>query len=640
VYVQEVSGGVRPLDAASTSTAAFVGLAEMGPDTGATLITNWTEFQRLFGGFIDDGYLAHGVFQFFNNGGRQCYILRVTRSDAAVAATTVLNRAATAVDGLVLRAKSKGDWGNYLYVQISTSAADPGNQFRLAVRRQDDAAVVPVNFADLPALEVFDNLGMDPNAPNYVVDVLRGQSSLIDAAVPTGNTTAQAGFHRGGAGATLPLAANLTLQVNVDGDGFQTVTLPQSIATSTSLTDVGIAIAAAVKALTRRKNSTDPHALSDFACRPDPADNTRLVLTSGMSSLTSSVAVLPGPAGTDACTKLRLGPGAGWSEGGGALRRPRAGLVQIGDATPGQAPVSATAPLLGTDGTARIDETSFANAFNRLANITDASLLAVPGEGTSAMTGEGMSYCARRPLQDMFYIGEMGPLDEDVAAARTFRSQIPVANSYGAVYFPWVLALDPTGRSTAPVPLPPSGYIAGLYARTDGARGVWKAPAGVQASLNGAVGLTTELSDTEHGILNQDGIDVIRRFPGAGIVSFGARTITSDPAWRYVPVRRTAIMLRVSIYYGIQWAVFEPNDEPLWSQLRLTIGSFMTTLFRQGAFQGASPADAFFVKCDAETTTQADIDAGVVNVLVGFAALKPAEFVVVRISQKAGQASG
>jgi uncharacterized protein len=169
---------------------------------------------------------------------------------------------------------------------------------------------------------------------------------------------------------------------------------------------------------------------------------------------------------------------------------------------------------------------------------------------------------------------------------------------------------------------------------------VWKAPAGVAASLNGISGLTVELDDVEHGVLNPAGIDVIRRFPGAGVVAFGARTISSDPAWRYIPVRRTAIMLRVSIYYGIQWAVFEPNDEALWSQLRLTIGSFMTTLFRQGAFQGSSATDAFFVKCDADTTTQADIDAGVVNVVVGFAALKPAEFVVVTISQLAGQATG
>ena len=151
-----------------------------------------------------------------------------------------------------------------------------------------------------------------------------------------------------------------------------------------------------------------------------------------------------------------------------------------------------------------------------------------------------------------------------------------------------------------------------------------------------------ELGDVEHGNLNAKGVCALRRFPATGIVVFGARTIAgpSDAEWKYIPIRRTAMMLRVSIYNGIQWAVFEPNDEPLWSQLRLNIGSFMTTLFRRGAFQGSSTSEAFFVKCDSDTTTQADIDLGIVNVEVGFAPVKPAEFVVVRISQKAGQASG
>jgi phage tail sheath protein FI len=153
------------------------------------------------------------------------------------------------------------------------------------------------------------------------------------------------------------------------------------------------------------------------------------------------------------------------------------------------------------------------------------------------------------------------------------------------------------------------------------------------------VGLATNLTDVEQGNLNRINVNCIRRFAASGIVSWGARTITSDPEWTYVPVRRMAIMLRVSIYNGIQWAVFEPNDEELWSQIRLNLNSFMMTLFRKGAFQGSSPSEAFFVKCDSETTTQDDINLGIVNVLVGFAPLKPAEFVVVKISQKAGQAS-
>ena len=225
------------------------------------------------------------------------------------------------------------------------------------------------------------------------------------------------------------------------------------------------------------------------------------------------------------------------------------------------------------------------------------------------------------------------PIEE----AKDFRDAITPKNSYGAVYMPWVRMLDPTGQSSEPLLVPPSGFVAGLYARTDGRVGVWKAPAGTGTALGGAVGLAVNLTDVQQGNLNPINVNVIRQFAGSGIVLWGARTITADPEWTYIPVRRMAIFLRVSIYRGIQWAVFEPNDDDLWASLRLNINSFMMNLFRQGAFQGATPSQAFFVKCDNETTTQDDINLGIVNILVGFAPLKPAEFVVVKISQKAGQ---
>jgi phage tail sheath protein FI len=261
----------------------------------------------------------------------------------------------------------------------------------------------------------------------------------------------------------------------------------------------------------------------------------------------------------------------------------------------------------------------------------------VRGIGSAALVGAGMNYCANRSLSDCFFIGDMSQTDDTVEEAKNFRNAITPKNSYGAIYAPWVQMLDPTGRSSTPILAPPSGFVAGLYAKTDGQRGVWKAAAGTSAALGGGVGLAVNLTDTQQGNLNPLNVNIIRQFAGSGIVLWGARTVTSDAAWNYIPVRRMAIFLRVSIYRGIQWAVFEPNDEDLWSSLRLNIGSFMMTLFRQGAFQGATPAQAFFVKCDNETTTQADIDAGIVNVLVGFAPLRPAEFVVVKISQKVGQ---
>jgi hypothetical protein len=187
----------------------------------------------------------------------------------------------------------------------------------------------------------------------------------------------------------------------------------------------------------------------------------------------------------------------------------------------------------------------------------------------------------------------------------------------------------------------PAGAVAGVIARTDAQRGVWKAPAGIEATLIGVNELAVSLTDMEQGLLNPQGINCLRALPGAGRVVWGARTMRGSDRladqWKYLPVRRTALFIEESLYRGTQWVVFEPNDEPLWSQIRLNVGSFMHNLFRQGAFQGTTPREAYLVKCDAETTTQNDINLGVVNILVGFAPLKPAEFVIIRIQQLAGQ---
>ncbi|MFI2508911.1 phage tail sheath family protein [Streptomyces sp. NPDC018972] len=637
VYVEETASGVRPLTAVSTSTTAFVGLAEMGPEE-ATRVTNWTEFQRLYGTFTTDGFLAHSVFQYFNNGGRQCYVVRVIREEAETASVTLRNRAETPTSGIVFSAMSGGAWGNSLVLQIEDGTEDPGNTFKVSVRRQTDPAVVPADFNSIPPRETFDNLSVDPDSPRFVTDVLKAESNLIRATVLDENRAVQRGLLRGGGPPDLPLETPLTFQINLDGDGFQDVTLSVEGGSLATAEGVATAVEQAVRQLTPVKAS-NAAAFGGFTCQAEGnGDETRLVLRSGTESATSSVRVQT--AGLDAAAdKLKLSPAAGGRpEDGLAPGRPmKADVVQVGDAAE-EGPVAAVEK--GIDGTSQMNETAFADAFTRLDNITDFSLLAVPGIGTTAMMNLGMAYCANRPLQDVFYIGETGKGDVTDDQAATFRKGLTAPNSYGALYFPWVKALDPTGKSRDAILLPPSGYISGLYARIDSSRGVWKAPAGTEASLNGVVGLATELSDVRHGNLNLQGVDVIRRFPQAGVVAFGARTISSDPQWRYVPVRRTAIMLRVSIYYGIQWAVFEPNDEPLWSQLRLSISSFMMTLYRQGAFQGSSAAQAFFVKCDGETTTPADVEAGVVNVLVGFAPLRPAEFVIVKISQKAGMASG
>jgi phage tail sheath protein FI len=635
VYMEEVSGGVRPIAAASTSTAAFVGLAEKGPDDEAKRITNWTRFQKDYGTFINGSFLAESVFQFFNNGGGQCYIVRVTREDAAAADVTVQNRAGIN-NGLKLSAKNKGKWGNYLYLQIQDGTDDPGDTFKISIRKQETADVVPGDFLNIPPLEVFDNLSMDINCSHYAPTVVNNHSNLINVEVLTENISLQRGIHRGDVGAAAPGTGNTKFQINIDHDGFQTVELPEG------LTDLDTAIAAiadAVHTLKPLKTSTPAAAFTGFTCEKETVDGKdRLVLKSGSTDSENSSVLVQNASSDNAAGSLKIGEAnGGQSQDALAVRRPaNADVIQIGDGAK-ELPITGVTP--GSDGTKTLIETGFSAGFKLLDKITDFSLLAVPGIGTSTMVDEGMSYCRNRTLQDVFYIGEMSQDEDDPDDAETFRKRLTQPNSYGAVYFPWIRSLDPSGRSSEPVLLPPCGYIAGLYARIDSSRGVWKAPAGTEASLSGAVGLAADLTDIQQGNLNRINVNCIRRFAGSGIVNWGARTITSDPGWTYVPVRRMAIMLRVSIYNGIQWAVFEPNDEELWGQLRLNLNSFMMTLFRKGAFQGSSPAASFFVKCDGETTTQEDIDLGIVNILVGFAPLKPAEFVVVKISQKAGQTS-
>jgi phage tail sheath protein FI len=209
-----------------------------------------------------------------------------------------------------------------------------------------------------------------------------------------------------------------------------------------------------------------------------------------------------------------------------------------------------------------------------------------------------------------------------------------------ALYFPWIQAPDPlVGNRLAY--FPPGGSVAGIYAATDAARGVWKAPAGIDAGLTGVSGLQYNLTDLENGDLNIQGINCLRQFRVYGDVVWGARTLQgSDQAgsqWKYIPIKRLALYIESSLYEGTQWVVFEPNDEPLWGQIRLNVGAFMQGLFLQGAFQGSTPAQAYFVKCDAENNPQSSIDQGIVNILVGFAPLFPAEFVVIQIQQIAGQ---
>ncbi|MFC5569071.1 phage tail sheath family protein [Lysobacter yangpyeongensis] len=229
------------------------------------------------------------------------------------------------------------------------------------------------------------------------------------------------------------------------------------------------------------------------------------------------------------------------------------------------------------------------------------------------------------------------------AGVATFSA---VTRKNAALYFPRIRVPDPL-RDNQLEDFAPCGAVAGIMARTDAGRGVWKAPAGIEANLAGVLGLSINaapgsLTDQENGTLNPLGINCLRNLPNIGHVVWGARTLEGNDAlaseWKYVPVRRLAMFLEETLFRGTQWVVFEPNDEPLWAQIRLNVGAFMHSLFIEGAFQGATPREAYYVRCSRETTTQADIDKGVVNIEVGFAPLKPAEFVVIKFQQMTQQA--
>jgi phage tail sheath protein FI len=279
------------------------------------------------------------------------------------------------------------------------------------------------------------------------------------------------------------------------------------------------------------------------------------------------------------------------------------------------------------------DENGRLGGVHHLDRVDLWNLLCVPGltdlENLTALA----DFCQQRRA---FLIADGGTtLNEQTVQPITGQSGVNAA-----LYYPWVRIGDPLqeGRARA---FPPSGLVAGLYARTDTTRGVWKAPAGIDASLGPVRALANPLTDAESGQLNRRGVNALRTFPVYGSVIWGARTCRGNDEigseWKYVPVRRTALFIEETLRRSLKWVVFEPNDEPLWAQIRLNVGAFMHDQFRKGAFQGASPREAYLVKCDKETTTQNDINLGIVNIVVGFAPLKPAEFVVLKLQQMAGQ---
>lgn len=421
-----------------------------------------------------------------------------------------------------------------------------------------------------------------------------------------------------------------------------------------------------------------PTTLSGIAMQIQQAINAALAVQMPGASVQISVTQLPGATATQALRVNGLLPGnpdavisIGDPPGGGALSAAAAVLgftagasanvahyaLGTGNAGWGQQSTSAK----GSDGsglpaTADIigDQAAFSGLY-ALQKVDLFNLLCVP-DATRATAGNpsvldtninpnaifsaAIALCSQRRA---FLIVDPPPDVASVASAVDWKSsQLAVVDPNGAAFFPRLRLPDPLNKYQLRT-FAPCGVVAGVYASTDASRGVWKAPAGTAATLNGVQSMVYKLSDPENGVLNPLGLNCFRNFPVYGSVLWGARTLVGADAmasqWKYVPVRRMALFIEESLYRGTQWVVFEPNDNPLWASIRLNIGAFMRSLFLRGAFQGSTPSQAYFVKCDGETTTQADIDVGIVNILVGFAPLKPAEFVVIQIEQITAQPS-
>jgi len=633
VYIQEVPSGVRTIIGVSTSVAAFVGYFSRGPMNEAVQIFGLADFNRRFGGLRADSEAAYAIQQFFLNGGTQAWLVRTASSTSPPRAATVdVSSGAGALAAcLRLEAASPGAWGDNLRVDIDYGTVTPADSFNLTVTelQLSGGRMEPVN------TETFRNLTTIEGEVNFIVDVLEHRSRLIRAELLVDLRPAQTG--------TVSQLLDETTWPGLGLDPTETMEV-QLHANS----PFGPATTAALGALPA---SVTPRWL---------ASRVQTLFREIDAALSSVTVEVIGEIATGAYLRINVAldePGAYITCNGALAIRlgfddaSRANVQQYASVTSGlvQAQLAAST---GEDGGLPespdlVGDPDTKTGMHALEDTDIFNILCIPDTSrlddaaANAVAEAAERFCLE---QRAFYILDVPQVDSQRDRVEEMRDWLgdnsTLRHTNAAVYFPRPHIADPL-NGFRPRSVAPSGIIAGLYARTDSDRGVWKAPAGIDATLRGVHELGYVLTDRENGVLNPLGINCLRNFEVHGNVCWGARTLEGADArtseWKYVPVRRLALFLEESLYRGTQWVVFEPNDEPLWSQIRLNVGAFMHRLFRQGAFQGTTPREAYLVKCDHETTIQDDINQGIVNIVVGFAPLKPAEFVIIKIQQMAGQ---
>jgi hypothetical protein len=633
VYVEETSFRAKSIEGVTTSTCGFVGQARYGPIKGLPeLVTSYEDFKRLFGdsdallvdGVSNINHLALAVRLFFENGGKRVYVSRLysppparapgVNADGHAEVVLLPGSGPTDDDRVSLRARFPGRAGN---VQVVVRALRSGNMLtgaagakKLSGVRRGDLVEVTTGGGSMKDMVV--SVGganaIDPNNLYAVSLGSTGQPVLTRADGSTRNVATENAIQK--------ITVDIEVRPNPDGSTGSRSELFQRLSVHPDSDEfIGQVL---------RHDDRD-------GIQPPADSSQRLYLARGAGA--TSMPVPAFPLGNNASEAVKAG-----------FARDLLFALTVEATAPAPEPRPPFLLSGGSDGQ-QVGGRDFegsgegrnAKGLKALAEIDDIAIVAAPGSAAlqdterQAVTNALISHCEN--LRYRFAI-LAGPRDANQASIRGVRSQID--SNYAALYYPWLL-LPPVERNGPPLHLSPEGAMAGIYARSDIERGVHKAPA--NETVRGVLGFNRNVSKGEQDVLNPEGINCLRFFEGRGYRVWGARTISSDPEWIYVNIRRLFIFLEHSIDRSTQWAVFEPNNEELWLKVRSTIETFLYDVWRTGALRGSKPEDAYFVRCDRSTMSQGDLDNGRLTCLIGVAPTKPAEFMIFRIGQWTADAS-
>lgn len=689
VYVEEIDTGPKTIEGVSTSTAGFVGLAVRGPSQGLpVLVTSFNEFQRQFGSHFDFGptflghnYLPFAVEGFFNNGGRRLYIMRVKGSGAAKATVT-------SQGGVVTRLKPGEDAptgaGQRKFKPVTVRGLRDGAKVHLRMIKDgivydSPDLTIAANGVDRATGEVTVTADITI-APAGPVSSFEAKSTIVFTDL---NTLDANGLPTALATPTSVRPNSFVISAKDEGSWGKDIVL-QAAHVTASRSELDTSVSGGVLMSGVDNNQLLLKSAAGFYTnawveidRGQQKRYRKVLKVEGLTITVDGPALVAGdvspqaPATTTAisvCEYRLLVAYNGVVEQFASLtienvpgkycvdvvnnRLTLLSITALGGGSPTHPfmfPSGADGLRIvlagGSDGTAPTDleyvgggAAGSRTGIRALEDIDQISIIAAPGRSKQLVQNALIEQCER--LKDRFAILDPEPKSSNVAPDLTdIQNQRGLYDTkYAAFYYPRLMVTSPL--SGEDVPIPPSGHLAGIYAHTDIERGVHKAPA--NEVIRGITGLELTINKESQEILNPspNNINVLRDFraDGRGYRVWGARCITSDTSWKYVPVRRLFLFLEESLDQGTQWVVFEPNDEPLWARVRQSVTNFLTRVWRDGALQGATPEEAFFVKCDRTTMTQDDIDNGRLIMIIGVAPVKPAEFVIIRIGQKVGGA--